>query len=151
MKDRKVVLTGVGIGVGIAIVLLLVFMAGVFWGAHGLRYSPFGRRQMMSRGFVANRLGHGVVGTIDSLGNNTLVVKDRNGQLDTVTVNNDTVIRQGTAPIKFPDLKKDENVIVIGEPQNQEGATLARVIRVIEPAAQNATGSGIFIRRMEGI
>lgn len=144
MKSRQTVLLGIGLGIGIAIVLLLVFFAGIYIGGSKTGAFPFWeRRHIFPGGFVPGRFGHGVIGTIDSIGNNTFIVKDRSGALKTVLVDNQTRIRRNGSTIKSADLKKDEQVIVIGEPQEQEGAIKARVVRVITGSPKETSGSGI--------
>lgn len=143
MKNKQTVLLGVGIGIGAAIVLLLVFFSGIYIGSKRAGLFPFWeRRHIYQNGFLPNRFGHGAAGTIDSIGENTFVVKDRSGALKTILVDEKTILRRDRSEIKFSDLKKDEQVIVIGEPQEQEGAIKAKVIRVITEFTKDATGSG---------
>lgn len=132
MKNRKTVLAGISIGIGIAIVLILVFFAGLYIGNKKGGAFPFWERRYTNpSGFVPGRFGHGVIGIIDSVGNKTFIVKDRSGALKTVLIDDQTVLRRDGSSIKFSDLKKDEQVIVIGQPQEQEGAIKATVVRVI--------------------
>ncbi|OGH22238.1 MAG: hypothetical protein A3D75_02370 [Candidatus Levybacteria bacterium RIFCSPHIGHO2_02_FULL_37_18] len=142
MKNKQTVLLGLGIGIGAAIVLLLVFFSGVYIGSKRAGLFPFWeRRHIYQNGFVPNRFGHGTVGTIDTVGENTFVVKDRSGALKTILVDEKTILRRDRAEIKFSDLKKDEQVIVIGEPQEQEGAIKAKAVRVITEFIKDATRS----------
>lgn len=133
MKKRQTILFGVGIGIGAATVLLSVFFSGIYVGSKRAGLFPFWeRRHVYQSGFVSQRFGHGTVGIIDSVGENTFVVKDRPGQFVTILVDEKTILRRDHSEIKFGELKKDERVIIIGEPQEQEGAIKARVIRVIK-------------------
>lgn len=154
MKKRQTVLFGLGIGIGVAIVLLLIFFAGIHIGSKRAGLFPFWeRRHIYQNGFVPNRFGHGVVGTIDSMGENTFIVKDRSGKFVTILVDEKTILRCDRSEIKFSDLKKDEQVIVIGEPQEQEGAVKAMAVRIITefakpgdlpiPLTKDASGSVI--------
>lgn len=143
MKKKETVLFGLGIGAGIAIVLLLVFLAGIYIGSRKSGMFPFWeRRHVYQNGFIPQRFGHGVVGTIDSVGKDTFVVKDRSGALKTILVDKKTILRRDHSEIKFADLKKEEQVIVIGEPQEQEGAIKAKVVRVITNFRKDAKSSG---------
>lgn len=132
MKGRQTVLLGIGIGVGVAVVLLLVFFGGIYIGSKRPDAFPFWeRRRPPPFGFVHGRFEHGAAGMIDSVGDDTFIVKDRSGVLKTVIVDNQTLFRENRSPIKFSDLKKDEQVIVLGDPQEKEGAIKARVVRII--------------------
>jgi hypothetical protein len=131
MKNKRTVLLGIGIGAVSAITLLLVFFFGIYVGSKKAGLFPFWeRRHIYQNGFVSPKFGHGIVGIIDSIGEESLVVRDRSGALKTVLVDKETLLRRGHSEIKFSDLKKDEQVIVIGEPQEKEGAIKAKVIRV---------------------
>lgn len=132
MKNRRTVILGLSIGIGTAIVLLLVFFAGLYIGNRKSNIFPFWeRRGMPSDGFVPHNPGNGAVGVIDSVGNNTLVVKDRTGAFKTVLVDDKTTLRRDHTEISFSDFKKNDQIIVIGESQQQEGAIKAVLIRVI--------------------
>jgi len=142
MKDKRNILIGVGIGVVLALVLLLVFFSGLFIGRRENRFLPsFGGRHMY-RDFIPKDFGHGAIGTIESLGENTLVVRDRTDALKTVLVDNQTQIRRGHTSINFSDLKKDEQVIVLGDPEEKEGAIKAKLIRIMGSFDKEATRSG---------
>ncbi|MBI5465141.1 hypothetical protein HY946_00850 [Candidatus Gottesmanbacteria bacterium] len=132
MKNKQTVLLGISIGIGLAVVLLFVFFTGFYIGSKKAGVFPFWERRFVTpSGFVPSRFGHGVAGTIDSIGENTIIVKERSGALKTVLVDEETVLRKNGSSINFSDLKKDEQVIIIGEPQEKEGAIKAKVIRVI--------------------
>lgn len=132
MKDRKKIFIGVGVGLGLAFLFLAVFLIGFFIGSRKPRFFPFWEKRLVSpREFVPPHFGHGVVGIIDSIGENTIIVKERNGALKTVLIDKDTVLRKNGAKIEFSELKKDDQVIVLGEPEEKEGAIRAKVLRVI--------------------
>lgn len=142
MKNKQTVLLGLGIGIGAALILLLVFFTGMYIGNKKAGAFPFWeRRYSFPHDFVSGKFGHGVVGIIDSLGENSFIVKDRSGELKTILVDDQTIIRRNRSPIKFSDLKKEDKIIVIGEPQEQEGAIKARVIRVMSDFVKDASGS----------
>lgn len=132
MKERKKVFIGIGVGLALALLFLVVFLIGFFIGSRKPHFFPFWEKRFVApREFVPSRFGHGVVGIIDSIGENTIVVKERNGALKTVLVNEDTVLRKNGERIEFSELKKDDQVIVLGEPEEKEGAIKAKVLRVI--------------------
>ena len=143
MKNRRKLLIGLIAGTFFALVLIFVFFTGVLVGRRGEdRFFPFWERRHVFGDYVPNKLdGHGVVGTVDSLSTNTLVVKDRTGALKTVLVDNETKIRRGHMPTNFSDLKTGEKVIILGEPQEQEGAIKAKIIRVFEDFRKESTSS----------
>lgn len=143
MKERKKALTGIGIGILAALALLFVFSIGF---AAGRRGFPFWERRNIFRDFVPPMTArYGVIGTIDSIGKDTLVVKDRTGALRTITINGNTrIVEDARVEIKFQDLKKGEMVIVLGMPGQQNSEIMARVIRVIgNPENNQATPSAL--------
>lgn len=140
--------------VGIFILMLASFAGGVAVGFHKARFSfKFGEnyeRNFMApmpgmmppgpmgamkekfgefegRGF---RNGHGLVGTIISISENSIVIKDRDNKENTVSVSDKTVINRGKETIKFEDLKKDDEIAVIGMP-GENGSIDANLIRVL--------------------
>lgn len=131
IKNRKTILFGFGIGALSAFILLIVFFAGIAIGSRRFGIPFPERRYGFPGGFIPSRFGHGAVGSVDSIGSNTFIVKERSGELETILVDDATVLRQDNSSIKFSDLKKGEEVIVIGDPEQQEQAIKARFIRVI--------------------
>lgn len=126
---KEQMVKGVGIGILAGIVLLVVFFAGVLLGRResGLF---FGGMHRFSGGIVG-RYGHGAIGSIDSVGKNTFIIKTRFGEIETVLTDSKTVFRKNNSNAKFSDLKKGEEVVVIGEPQDQEEAIKATFIRIV--------------------
>ncbi len=142
MKNQRTIFLGIFMGVFIAAVLLLVFFVGIQIGRSKNRLFPFlENRSHESSGFLHKRYGHGVIGVIDTIGNNTLVVKDYLGELKTILIDEQTLIKIDKSVIKFSNLKKDEKVIILGEPQEKEGTIKAKVIRVIADSDKNSTKS----------
>lgn len=134
MEKRRNLLVGLIAGAAIALVILLVFFAGIFIGRLQQRkgFWPFWERRPIGRDFIPPKLdGHGAIGVIDSLGTDTLIVKERTGALKTVLVDNQTMLRRGRAPIEFSDLKAGDEVVILGEPQVEEGAIKAKIIRLL--------------------
>ncbi len=85
----------------------------------------------MAQGFEGRdfRNGHGVAGTIVSITGNNIIIKDRSGKENTVTVSDKTIIKNAQADIKITDLKNDESLVVIGNPSDN-GVVNADLIRV---------------------
>ena len=135
--------------VGAFLIILVVFAAGIAVGLMKARFSyRFGENyernfigpRMMNRGFSGMmggfegrnfRNAHGLAGTIISISGNNLIVKDRNGQENTVAVSDTTIIKSGRDTIKITDLKNDEQVSIIGKPSDN-GVVNADLIRVFE-------------------
>jgi hypothetical protein len=147
------------LAVGVIIIALVSFSVGVGVGFHKARFSyrfgenyernfvggPFqgpgmmerGSRGMMDdfegRGF---RNGHGIAGTIISVADNKVVIKDRDGQENTITVSDRTLIKSGQNTIKIADLKQDEQIVVMGRP-GDNGTINADLIRVFDNGNNN--------------
>jgi hypothetical protein len=156
ITESKYFKTVLGI-LGCLIAAAVVFAAGVHvgerrarysyqWGANYERNFVGGPRGMMGgqrgqqvgsggmmRGFEGGdfRNGHGIAGTITSITDNNIVIKDRNGKENTIAVTDKTLIKNGQADIKITDLKKDENIVVIGNP-GDNGVVNADLIRVFD-------------------
>lgn len=143
MKNRSRLLIGLITGVILALIVVGVFFIGVMVGAkRENRLFPFWEKRNIFHDYVPNKLdGHGVAGVVDSIGSNTLVVKDRTGALKTILVDNETKIRRNRLSTSFSDLKVDENVIVLGNPEEKEGAIKAKIIRVIDGFIKESTSS----------
>lgn len=85
------------------------------------------------RGF---RSGHGVAGTIISISDNSVVVKDRDNKENTISVDDKTIINRGRDTIKIGDLKNDDEIVVIGKP-GDDGVINADLIRVFSENISN--------------
>ena len=157
-KSRKFKIAA--LAVGVVIVALVSFAGGVAVGFMKARFSykfgenyernfvggPFqgqgmtgGRgSQGMMRGSGGGgfRNGHGIAGSVISVSGNTIVIKDRNGQENTITVSDQTLIKSGQNTIKAADLKQDEQVVVMGQP-GDNGTVNADLIRVFDNANIN--------------
>lgn len=145
MKNRQTIFSSIVLGIFIAAILLLVFFVGIHIGSRKDRIFPFWeRRNHMSGSFMHSRFGHGAIGVIDLIGINMLVVKDRYSELKTILIDEQTLIKRGRTVIKFSNLKKDEKIIVLGEPQEKEGTIKAKVIRVITDFEKSSTKSSDF-------
>ncbi|MFA6383341.1 MAG: DUF5666 domain-containing protein [Parcubacteria group bacterium] len=71
---------------------------------------------------------HGLVGTIISISDGSLIVKDRDNKENTISVNDKTVIKLGRDDKKLSDLKIDDKITVIGQP-GDDGVVNATLIR----------------------
>jgi hypothetical protein len=159
MTESKYFKTVLGL-LGCLIAAVIVFAAGVRVGEHRARYSyqwganyeknfMGGPREMMGNfrgegGFRPDprvmmrdlggrdfRNGHGISGTITSITDNNIVIKDQDGKENTVTVSEKTLIKNGPADIKITDLKNEQRIVVLGSPA-ENGVINANLIRVFD-------------------
>jgi len=131
-------------GIGIAIILLAAFKAGEFvgfrkasfsyrWGENyyrsftGPRGGFFG--ELGGRDFM---MGHGTSGTIVKVATSTLVVQDRDNAEKVILITKNTVVNRFRDTIPASDLKENDNVVIIGSP-NDAGQIEAKLIRVLPP------------------
>lgn len=152
MKSRKFKIAALVVG---AFILALVsFAGGVAIGFHKAKFSykfgenyernfvggPFQGSGMMergSRGMMGDfegrglRNGHGIAGAIISVADNKIVIKDRDGQENTISVSDQTLIKRGQSTISVNDLKNDEQIVVMGKP-GDNGTINADLVRVFE-------------------
>jgi len=75
---------------------------------------------------------NGVFGQIIKIDGQTLIIKDQENVEKAVIVNDNTIIERFRERIKPPDLKVDDNIVVIGEPNNN-GQIEAKFIRIMPP------------------
>ncbi len=144
--------------VAIFIIAISFFAMGVFVGFHKARFSygfgenyernfmkprpelggPIGMMREKLRDFEGRgmRNGHGVAGTIISISDNSIVIKDRDGKENTISVSDKTIINLGRDTIKIGDLKNDEEIVVIGKP-GDNGVINADLIRVFNRNGDN--------------
>ncbi len=146
MGKKRNLLIGLITGVLLAMLLISALFVGMLIGAKRENRSfPFWERRHIFGDYVPGKFEeHGVVGTVDSLGASTLVVKDRTGALKTILVDNETKIRRNRMPINFPDIKVGERVIILGNPEEKESAVNAKVIRVIGDFRKESTSSATW-------
>jgi hypothetical protein len=145
--------------VGALLLMLVSFAGGVATGFHKARFSyefgknyernfvggPFQGPGMMDqgpRGMMDNfrgqgfRNAHGIAGTIISVADNKIVIKDRDGQENTISVSDKTLIKRGQDTISINDLKNDEQIVVMGRP-GDNGTINADLIRVFNNGDNN--------------
>jgi hypothetical protein len=143
---------GIIIGIVVLVILMLVFCLGVFVGTKRADFSfrwadeyhrNFGGPQ---GGFFGDFMGmerqfpnaNGSFGQIIKIDNNVLTVKDNDGDNTekTILVNDKTSIVYQKNNIKLSDLKVDDNIVVVGEP-NSDGQIAAKLIRVMPALPKN--------------
>lgn len=134
--------------IGIVAVLLIVFKAGEFVGfrkaAFSYRWGENYYRSFMGpkRGFPMDLggrdflMGHGTDGSIIKIASSTLVIQSREGIEKVILLAKNTVVRRFRDTISINDLKVNDNVIVIGSP-NDAGQIEARFVRVLPSASSS--------------
>jgi hypothetical protein len=90
-------------------------------------------------GFVGNmmnqiegrdlRNAHGLSGSIVSITDNNIIIKDVNDRESTVTVSEKTLIKSQTDNLQLSDLKVDDQIVIIGNP-DENGTVNASLIRI---------------------
>ncbi|HBB37027.1 MAG: hypothetical protein UX02_C0002G0232 [Candidatus Moranbacteria bacterium GW2011_GWC1_45_18] len=103
---------------------------GPFRGPAGMRGPGRDPGEMMrdfeGRGF---RNAHGIAGEIISITDNKIVLKDRDGQENSIAVDDKTLIKRGRDTISVNELKNDDRIVVMGKP-GDDGTVSADLIRV---------------------
>lgn len=135
-KSRKIIY-----GVGLAIATLLIFQAGVFVGYKKANFS-YRWAENYHRNFGGPRGGffqfldrddymnaHGTFGPVIKIDGNILTVKDQSGAEKIILISDGTEIRMGRDKISSSDLKIDDRIVAIGNP-NDKGQVEAKLIRV---------------------
>ncbi len=82
------------------------------------------------------RNAHGLVGTIISIADNKLIVKDQDNKENTVEIKNETIIKSGRNDIKIGDLKINDKIVVMGRP-GENGLLSADLIRLFNQNLNN--------------
>lgn len=81
--------------------------------------------------FVPKKLkGHGLVGIVESVGEESFIVKNRLGELITVLVDKNTQYKKDNQNVSFSEIKKGRNIFIIGEPLDKEPSLKAVIIRI---------------------
>ncbi|PIP26618.1 MAG: hypothetical protein COX31_01360 [Candidatus Moranbacteria bacterium CG23_combo_of_CG06-09_8_20_14_all_40_16] len=101
---------------------------GPIGGPMGLMKEKF--KDFEGHGF---RNAHGIAGTIISIADNNLVIKDKDNKENTVAVNDKTIIKLGRDDVQINDLKNDDQIVVMGNP-GDDGVINADLIRVFNQA-----------------
>lgn len=135
MSKKQNILTGMITGSLAVLVVLGVFVIGVHVGRNQQfkRYWPFWEKRHSYRSFVPEKLnGHGVFGRIESLDEESMVVKEKDGALKTVLWNDQTRFIKNHDSFSSDVLGEEKMVIVIGKPNEEKDAVSASIIRVID-------------------
>jgi len=141
--------------VGVILCALIIFALGVSAGMHKGKFScnwgknyeknfmgnrsnnrpdflPFGpgsesMGKIEGRGF---RNAHGLAGEIVSITEeNKIIIKDKGGKENTVSVDEKTLIKSRQDDLKITDLKQGDRIIIMGNP-DESGVIKADLIRV---------------------
>lgn len=136
-------------GVGAFIVLLFIFLIGM---SVGFKKATFSYRwgENYHRNFAGPQGGffndfmgkefmdaHGLIGKIIKIEDSNLVIQDKDKVEKIVLIGKDTTIERFRDSIKIGELKVDDMIVVIGEP-NQSGQVEAKFIRVLPPSPVSA-------------
>ena len=81
------------------------------------------------RGF---RNSHGTFGTIISITDSSLIIKDRDNKENAISITNKTLIKSRRDDLSRSDLKTGDEIAVMGNP-NENGTIDAVLIRVFIP------------------
>lgn len=137
---------GLLVGLGLLILLLVVFRAGL---AVGFRKADFSYRwsDNYHRNFAGPAQGfrgglegrdyleaHGIIGQVIKVDGANLVIRGKDNMERIITVATDTPVNYFREMKKAGDLKVNDFLIVIGEPDGA-GQISARFIRLLPPAA----------------
>ena len=124
------------IGVSAALVLCLLLGAGIFvvrWTSRST-----GRPIELVRQIFGDFAGHGAVGSIQTIKDQTITVLQPDGTTEIVLVNPQTHIEQNRKRITLADLKINDRIAVVGTPDSQ-GEISARWIHILKPAESAST------------
>jgi len=133
------------------IVLLVIFWLGMFVGRNRAMFSYRwgenyhrnfgGPREGFLGGFFSDRTdfieSHGVFGQIIKIDGSTLVVKGGDNVEKIILTKDDTSVMRFQTRVKLSDLKVDDYIVVVGQP-NESGQIEAKLIRVMPPPLGSA-------------
>lgn len=130
-------------------VICLVFGGGMYVGYRKARFSyQWGENYHMNfggprGGFMGDFSGkdlidaNGVAGQIMKIDNSTLVIRGRDNVEKIVVIKDDTVINRFNETVKLSDLKVNDFVVVIGDPNNS-GQIEAKFLRTMPTPASSS-------------
>ncbi|MDP3956879.1 MAG: hypothetical protein Q8Q10_00035 [bacterium] len=147
---------------GVFLVAIVSFAGGLAVGFHKARFSyAFGEnyernfiggpRGMMpgERGGMMERAGfpgafdgrdfrnaYGTTGTILSISDSTIIVKDKDDKENAVAAREETLIKSGRATVTLGNLKVGDRIVVVGQP-GDNGVVNATLIRVFGQGSIN--------------
>lgn len=137
---------------GALLIAALIFQAGVIVGFHkatfGYRWGEnyhrnFGGPEngfMMHQGSGMMQAPHGAFGTVISVNEPSFILEGTDKVEKNILTTKDTEIRKQNISIQFSDIKASDQVVVIGEP-NDQGQIIARLIRVFPGSTATTTTS----------
>ncbi len=141
---KSKIFTGILIGLGVAIAALVLFNLGMFVGYQKADFS-YRWSENYHRNFAGPREGfmaeiknsdfidsHGVVGQIIKLDGNSLIIKGRDNVEKIISLSAETTIRRLRESLQTADLKNNDLIVVIGDPDSS-GKITAKLIRVLPP------------------
>ena len=140
-KTLKIVI----LAIGCFVILAFVFGLGVFVGSQKAEFSFKWAEQYHrnfagpKEGFLGDFMGkdfingNGCFGQIIKIDGNSLTIKDNRDNTEKIIIAGDeTTVTYQKENIKLSGLKVGDNVVVIGEP-NENGQINARLIRIMPP------------------
>jgi hypothetical protein len=146
-KPNNDVLKRVIIGLTAFAVVCLIFWIGIFIGSMKARFS-YRWAESYHKNFAGPRGGflddwrsfprgdfissHGVFGQIIKIEESNIIIKEGNNVERIVVVKDGTIIERLRETVKISDLKVDDYIVVIGEP-NDSGQIEAKFIRLLPP------------------
>ncbi len=143
---NKDILKWIIIGLAGFVIIVLIFTAGMLIGGMKARFS-YSWAESYHKSFAGPKAGffgdwrklplppgdfiegHGTFGQIIKIEGNTLIVKGREDMEKIVIITEKTIIQSGRKDIKVSDLKMDDQIVIIGSP-NEEGQIEAKLIRI---------------------
>ena len=127
-------------GIVIIIIALLIFSAGISVGFHKASFGrAWGENYERNFGMMPNRPmfgrdnfpnANGAIGKILKITLPTIIVQDRDNTEKVILTKNDTKIQKLKENITTNDLKIDDFIVVIGNP-NEQGQIEAKLIRIM--------------------
>ncbi len=141
-------------GIAGLVIVLAVFRAGMVVGFHKAGYSSAWEKNY-HQNFAGPRGGfmgditrdfdnrdlidaHGVVGQVVKIENSTIIIRGKAGTERIVVATDDTVIQRFRNVVSISDVKINDVVVVIGEP-NSSGQIEAKFIRLMPPPPSSMT------------
>lgn len=148
---------GVVLGILALLVVLFILKVGMFIGIKKADFShKWSDNYHMNFGGPRNGFmegigdrdfmdANGVFGRIIKIENQNVTINGRDNVEKIITINDQTIIKRFMDTIKITDLKIDESIVVIGEP-NSVGQIEAKLIRVMpqQPSMMSAPFNSII-------
>ncbi len=134
--------------IGSIVLAILIFRAGMSFGYRKANFSYkggenfyriFGRHSQKQKSYMMDFFGskdrnfpnmHGSTGKVIKIDLPALLVEDQDGIEKTIVINNESVIKRFRDTIKDTDIKLDDFIVVIGNP-NDKGEIEAKLIRTM--------------------